>query len=245
MAKGRKNGCPVNVKNWLISIYDVATSKYVRIFGLESMSNSTDSDTEDGSADTDVWAEPYVTKRSGSVSLEGREVVVESTGVKDEGQELLDSYVNLSGCDADATLKFVDPYGHAWEADYIVTSREVSADNSGTTISWELEQVGEADVLPYVAVTAVAVEAADAPITTLALETGDPATILTVDFTPATASNRRFKVTNSKRKVVSIGNITENGFSVTPVSVGTSTITVTSVNGDKTASVAVTVTAPA
>lgn len=57
MAKGRKNGCPVNIKNWLIYILDVATNEFVRIFGLNSLTRSTDSETEDGSADTETWSE--------------------------------------------------------------------------------------------------------------------------------------------------------------------------------------------
>ena len=89
MAKGRKNGCPVNIKNWLIYILDVATNEFVRIFGLNSLTRSTDSETEDGSADTETWSEPYVTKRSGSLTLEGKEVVVESTGDNDPGQAVM------------------------------------------------------------------------------------------------------------------------------------------------------------
>jgi len=98
--KGRKNGCPVNIKNWLVFILDVATQEYVRIYGLNSLNRGIDSETEDGSADTDVWAEPYVTKRSGSISLEGKKVVVEATGENDPGQDMLNSYAEAAGCDA-------------------------------------------------------------------------------------------------------------------------------------------------
>ena len=34
--KGRKNGCPVNIRNWVVSILDVATQQFVRIYGLTS-----------------------------------------------------------------------------------------------------------------------------------------------------------------------------------------------------------------
>ncbi|HAM16529.1 MAG TPA: hypothetical protein DCP91_11875, partial [Eggerthellaceae bacterium] len=66
MAKGRKNGCPVNIKNWIVEIMDPSDSEFVRIYGLNSLTATVDSETEDGSASTDVWAEPYVSKRSAS-----------------------------------------------------------------------------------------------------------------------------------------------------------------------------------
>jgi len=241
--KGRKNGCPVNIKNWLVYILDVATQEYVRIFGLNSLNRGIDSETEDGSADTDVWAEPYVTKRSGSISLEGKKVVVEATGENDAGQEMLNSYAEAAGCDADATLKFVDPYGHAWVGDYIVTSREESADDSGETLSWDLEQVGEIEVLPYVHVQSVAFKVDAAAATELELTVGDAPKIVSVAFTPDTASNRRFRVTNSKRSVCTVGNVTDEGFTVTPVSAGTATIKVTTASGAKDATLTVTVSA--
>ena len=243
MAKGRKNGCPVNIKNWLIYILDVATNEFVRIFGLNSLTRSTDSETEDGSADTETWSEPYVTKHSGSLTLEGKEVVVESTGDNDPGQELLNSYAEAAGCDADATLKVVDPYGHAWVGDYIVTGKETSSDDSGTTLSWDLEQVGEVEVLPYVQVTDVTLKDDSTDVTTLALTEGGTPKIITVAFAPEGASNKRFKVTNNKRSVVSVSNITEDGFTITPMAVGTATIAVTTANGGKRATLAVTVSA--
>ena len=243
MAKGRKRGCPVSVRDWLIYILNPADSEFVRIYGLTSMTHTVDGDTEDGSADTEDWAEPYVTKRNGSLTLEGNEVVEASTGTLDEGQELLDSYANATGCDGDATLKLVDPYGHAIIADFVVTSREISADDSGNTKSWDLEQVGEAEAQAYVQVVSIALKDGDTSASTLALTMGGAAKIITVAFTPADASNQRFRVTNTKRSVCAVSNITSEGFTVTPTGVGTSTITVTTVNGGKTASLAVTVTA--
>lgn len=240
--KGRKKGCPVNVRNWLIYILDVATNEFVRIYGLNSMTRNTDSDTEDGSADTDVWEEPYVTKRKGTVSLKGKEVVVESTGETDRGQELLNEYSEASGCDGDATLKFVDPYGHAWIGDYIITGSEQSAETDESSISWDLSQVGEVEVLPYVNASSIALKDGDDSAASLSMAVGDAGKIITVDFTPANTSNKRFKVSNSNRKVAAVGNVTEDGFTVTPLSAGTSTITVVSINGAKTASIALTVT---
>ncbi|MBQ6372972.1 MAG: Ig-like domain-containing protein [Clostridia bacterium] len=74
---------------------------------------------------------------------------------------------------------------------------------------------------------------------------GGSAKIITVDFTPATSSNKRFRVANSNRKVATVSNITETGFTITPVGVGSTTITVTTVNGGKTATVTVSVSAGA
>ena len=242
--KGRKKGCPVNIRNWLIEIMDVATNAFVRIYGLTSLTNTIDSNTEDGSAETDVWEEPYVTKRNGKISLEGDEVVNESTGAIDEGQEILNSYAELSGCDADATLRFTDPYGHCWVGDYIVTSHEKSSDTDGSSESWDLAQVGEIEVQPYVSVSSVALKDGNTALEgTLSIVEGSAAKIISVDFTPSTSSNKRFKVSNTKRSVATVSNITENGFTITPISVGTTTITVTTVNGAKTVTLAVTVTA--
>ncbi|MBR6982134.1 MAG: hypothetical protein IKH75_01150 [Ruminococcus sp.] len=241
--KGRKNGCPVNIRNWLIYILDVATQEFVRIYGLTSMNREISSSTEDGSADTDTWEEPYVTKRSGSVSLEGKEVVDALTGESDPGQEILNSYADSVGCDGDATLKFIDPYGHAWIGDYIIGSRKQTADDSSTSLSWDLSQVGEVEVLPYVQVSGVALKDGDNTITSLTFDEGDPAKIVTVAFTPDNASNKRFKVSNKKRSVATVGNVTENGFTITPVAVGETVIAVNTVNGGKTATINVTVNA--
>ena len=83
--KGRKNGCPVNIRNWVVSILDVATQQFVRIYGLTSLTRTIEGETEDGSADTDIWAEPYITKRSSSCDLEGDKKVIEATGEVDPG----------------------------------------------------------------------------------------------------------------------------------------------------------------
>ena len=246
MARGRKNGCPVNIKNWIVEILDPSNDEFVRIYGLNSLSASVDSETEDGSSSTDIWAEPYVTKRSATSSLEAKKVVNELTGVEDEGQALLNYYAEQAGCDADATLRFTDAYGHQWVADYIVTSREDSVDDTGDTLSWDLEQVGEAEVLAYVHVVSVAMKDGDTAIgSTLSMAVGATPKIVTVDFTPATSSNKRFRVTNSKRSVATVSNVTDAGFTITPVAAGTTNITVTSVEGEKTATLALTVTASA
>lgn len=241
--KGRKNGCPVNIRNWVVSILDVATQQFVRIYGLTSLTRTIEGETEDGSADTDIWAEPYITKRSSSCDLEGDKKVVESTGEVDPGQEMLNEYAEMSGCDSDCTLKFVDPYGHGWIADYVVTSAEESSDDSDNSVTWSLEQVGEAEPIQYVQVKAIAAKSGGTAAATLEMKVGDSPKLIDVEFTPENASNQRFRVTNNKRSVVQVSDITESGSTLTAVGEGTANIVITSVNGAKTASIAVTVTA--
>lgn len=244
MAKGRKRGCPVNITNWLVEIEDktAVSETWVRIYGLESLTYSTDGDTEDASATTDRWQEPYVNKRSGSASLEGKPIVDETTGTKDAGQALLTEYAELTGCDGDATLRFTDPYGHRFVADFVVTNHELSADDTEVTESWDLEQVGEAESLPYIAVTAISVKVNDTVVTTLEMAVGDAAKTAVLAFTPTDASNRRFKVKSSKMSVVKISDVTSDGFTINAVGAGTANIVVSSVNGTSSATVAVTIT---
>lgn len=247
MAKGRKNGCPTNIRDWLVYIQDKSqvSETWVRIYGLDSLTYTKNSETEDGKAATDVWAEPYITSRSATLTLEGKPIVNSSTGLPDNGQDMLDMYAENSGCDADATIKFVDPYGHTIVGDYIVTSTSRGATETENTVSWDLELVGEPESQPYVQVSSVAIKNGANVITTLAIETDDTPVALTVALTPANASNTRFRVNCSNRSIVGITAVTETGFTVNPLTAGTATVTVTTMNGNKTASVAVTVSNPA
>ena len=244
MAKGRKNSCPTNIRNWGIFIQDKSqvTETWIRIKGLEEMTHGTDSDTEDGSAATDLWEEPYVTKRSGSLTLSGKPKVDAATGEVDPGQAMLDDYATSGVCDDDATLKIVDPYGTAIVMDAIVTGNEVSSDEDEDTKSWDLEQVGEIETLPYVQLTSISLKDGNSAVTNLSLAVGATPKIITIVFKPATASNQRFRISSGNKKVASVSNITDDSFTVTPLSAGTSKIVVTSVNGARTAILNVTVT---
>lgn len=245
MAKGRKNGCPVNIRDWSIFIQDKTqvSETWVRIKGLEELTMNTDADTEDGSATTDLWEEPYVTKRNGSLSLSGKHLVTASTGVQDAGQALLDAYATNGVCDEDATLKMIDPYGMAIVADYIVTGTELSSDEDGDEKSWDLEQVGEAENLAYVQVSGVTLKDNTTTVTTLSIAIGATPKIITIAVAPEGASNKRFKISNNNKRVAAVSNVTDNSFTVTPVSAGTCNIAVTTINGAQTAALAVTVTA--
>lgn len=244
MAKGRKNSCPTNIRNWGIFIQDKSqvSETWIRIKGLEEMTRSTDSDTEDGSAATDLWEEPYVSKRSGSLTLSGKPKVDASTGEVDPGQAMLDDYATSGVCDDDATLKIVDPYGTAIVGDFIVTGNEVSSDEDEDTKNWDLEQVGDVDTLPYVQLASISLKDGNSAITTLSIAVGATPKIITIVFNPATASNQRFRISSGNKKVASVSNITDDSFTVTPLSAGTSKIVVTSVNGARTAILNVTVT---
>lgn len=244
MAKGRKNSCPTNIRNWSIFIQDKSQAEetWIRIKGLEELTRSTDSDTEDGSAATDLWEEPYVSKRSGSLSLSGKPLVDAATGEVDPGQAMLDDYATSGVCDDDATLKIVDPYGTSIVMDAIVTGTEVSSDEDEDTKSWDLEQVGDIETLPYVQLSGISMKDGSSAVTTLSMQVGDAAKIISIAFTPENASNQRFRISNGNKRVATVGNITEDSFTVTPVSAGTAKIIVTSVNNARQATLTVTVT---
>ena len=241
--KGRKNGCPTNIRDWSIFIQDKTqvNETWIRIKGLTQMTRSTDADTEDGSAATDSHEEPYVTKRSGSLTIEGRPIVDAVTGDRDAGQSMLNDYAEEVGCDGDCTIKIVDPYGAATVADYIVTSTEDSSDETEDTVSWDLEQVGEAERLVYVQMTSVSLKDGNEAASAIALTVGGSPKTITVVFNPDNASNQRYRVATSNKRRVAISNITENSFVLNAMSAGTATVTVTTVNNTKTASLTVTV----
>ena len=241
--KGRKNGCPTNIRDWSIFIQDKTqvNETWIRIKGLTQMTRGTDADTEDGSAATDSHEEPYVTKRSGSLTIEGRPIVDAVTGDRDAGQSMLNDYAEEVGCDGDCTIKIVDPYGAATVADYIVTSTEDSSDETEDSVSWDLEQVGEAERLVYVQMTSVSLKDGNDAASEIALTVGGTPKTITVVFNPENASNQRYRVATSNKRRVAISNITENSFVLNAMSAGTATVTVTTVNNTKTASLAITV----
>ena len=237
--RGRKNGCPTNIRDWQISILDkgwTASERWVRIRGLRVMSRTSDSETADGSAATDLWAEPYVTKRTATLKLSGKTVANAATGEKDEGQVMLDAYAAACGCAGDATIKFVDPYGHAMATDFVVTGTGQEANDTAYDVNWELKQVGEAETLPYVPVSAVSVSPA-----TLSMQAGGGSRQVNVSFTPENASNQRFRVSVTGRQYAQVSDVTEAGFTVTALMPGTATVTVTSLNGQEIAQATVNV----
>ena len=238
MARGRKRGCPVTIKNWIIEIFDVSADEWVRIYGLTSMNRSVSGDTGDGSSDTDNWEEPYITKRSGELSLEGEYIEDEASGERDRGQDLLNWYAHATGCENDASLRMTDPYGHIMVGDFVVTSAKDDWDSEEAKCSWDLEQVGECEYPPYIHVADLTIEDpahAGTAVTDLNMKVGDPARLLKVVFNPANASNQRFRVYNSRQAFARITDVTDNTVTVQPVSEGTTILKFTSVNQVKTA----------
>ena len=237
--RGRKRGCPVNIRDWAIEIKDPATDEWVRIRGLQSMTRDVSGDTNDGSSDTDLWEEPYITKRSSTLKLEAEIVEDEATGSRDHGQELLDMYADLGDCMEDVTLRLTDPYGHQVVADYVVTGQSGEWDGEEASTSWDLEQVGEAEYPAYVHVEKVALMEGEKEATAITFQAGDPGRLLEVVFTPANASNQRYKVLNSRRGVARVVDRTEGGFTVLPIAPGETTIRVESINNGREATVKV------
>ena len=173
--------------------------------------------------------------------MEGRPVVDAASGAVDRGQELLNEYGHLTRCDADALIRFADPYGHALEAYYQITARSVNSSKDGDKASWDLEMVGESEPLPYIQVTGISIISLGEEPETIELDINDAPRLLQVVFAPENASNKRYSIIAGGR-VVRVGNITDGGFTIAPLKVGEGTIKVTSINNGFSASVAVEVT---
>ena len=227
--KGRKNNCPTNIRDWQVSIWHPFELRWVRIRGLNSLTYALDSDTEDGSTADEDWEEPYVTKRKAKLSLEGKPVLDAATGAADEGQDLLNEYGRMTRCDADVIIRFSDPWGHTLEAYYQVTSHEISSDKSGDKVSWDLEMVGESESLPYVQVSGISIVSLDTEPETIEMDINDAPRLILVAFTPENASNKRYSI-KAGGQVVRVGSITDAGFTIAPLKVGTATIRITSIN---------------
>ena len=238
----RKNGCPFNIRNWQVDIKSRASTKlkelWLRIKGLNSLDYGIEGETEDGSSAESLWGEPYVNKRNGSLSLEGKPATDAVTGAQDPGQAELDYYATQGGCDGDATIRLADPYGRATEMEVVVTSKSRSADDTGETVSWDMEMVGEPRELPYVQVSGVSTE----PASTADVKIGESKTV-TVTITPATASNQKFSVASADTSKVKVQNIDGMNFDIVGVAKTTEAVNVVvrTMNNSKEAVIAVTV----
>ena len=238
----RRNGCPTSVREWMIDIMSRASTpadpQWIRVKGLNSITVSNDADTEDGSSADNLYGEPYVTKRNGSLSIEGKPSVDRVTGAKDPGQEELDYFMTVGGCEGDARIRIVDNVGHAEIWDVIVVSKETGADETSETISWELERVGEPEKVPYVQVSGV--ETTPAGATTV---TAGQVQSVTVAFTPANASNQKYSAASEDTTKVKVENVDGLTFDIVGVAATTTPVKVVvrSMNNAKVAEIAVTV----
>lgn len=239
----RKNGCPTNIRDWQVDVMSRASTTadpvWIRVKGLTSLTPSRDADTEDNSSADSLWSEPYVTKRSGSVALEGKPVYDRVSGAHDPGQAELDYLATVGGCDGDGRIRIVDPCGHSEILDVIVTSAERSVDESSETISWDMEIVGEPEMEPYVQVSNVTTDAGS----NVSIAVGATKTV-NVTFTPTTASNQKYSVASADTTKVKVDNIDGLSFDIIGVAATTSAVNVVvkTINNAKTVSIPVTVT---
>lgn len=240
----RKNGCPTSIRDWIVEIMSrVSTDdnpEWIRIKGLNSLNVSNSADTEDGSSADSLYSEPYATKRSGSISLEGRPIADKVTGARDRGQDELDYYLTVGGCDGDARLRIVDNTGHAEIWDVIVTGKENGADETSETVSWDLERVGAPENEPYVQVTNVTTE----PASAVSIVAGQVETV-SVSFTPSNASNQKYSVASADTSKVRVENVDGLTFDLVGVAATNTPVTVQikTMNNAKVTTIAVTVTA--
>ena len=245
----RKNGCPTNIRDWQVDILNRATTienpTWIRIKGLDSLDYSIEGDTEDGSAADQLWSEPYVSKRNGSFTLEGKPVVDQASGAQDPGQAELDYYATVGGCEGDATLRLADAYGHKTIMNVVVTSSGRSADDSSETRSWDMEIVGEPSEEAYVQATGIAVKVgSDTASSTATASVAVGATqACAVVFTPTDSSNQRYRIGSADTSKAKVANIDGLNFDIIGVAATTSVvINVRSINNNRTATVTVTVT---
>ena len=245
----RKNGCPFSVRDWSIDIRSRTSTNdapiWIPIKGLLNMTKGESADTEDGSSAQDAYGEPYATKWNSSVSLEVKPIYDPVTGSRDPGQVEMESYKGKTGCDGDMRLRIADPIGNVALVDTVLTSVENGADETSTTLSYEMEGVGEPEIPPYVQMSGVDLEdSTNAPVSTLAMTVNTTKTI-TVVPTPANASNQKYGVASadeSKVRVVNKDGMHFDVLSLAPTSTPVNVV-VRTVNNSLTATIAVTVTA--
>ena len=231
----------MSVREWAVEILSRAATKmepkWIPVRGLSAITLTLEAETEDGSAADSLWAEPYVVKRSGKLSIEGRPVSDSATGTPDPGQAELAYFASLGGCAGDATLRLTDPYGRSQIIDLVVTDTETSGEDGGEKISWECEIVGAPEEQPYVQLESIA--PAESEISLAVNETRRVA----LSFTPENASNRRYSAASENAHYVRVGAVEDAGFDVTGVmKTGAPVIIrIRSMNNALAASVAVTV----
>lgn len=233
--RSRKKGCPVSARDWVIEAKLKSTEGFTRVQGVSSISRSVSSDTDDGSVRAAGWTEPYVSKRNVSLSLEGQTVVDPATEEEDPGQTILNQAALLLGCDGDITLRLTDAYGHATQADYIVTGRELGADESEGSVSWSLEQVGAAENLEYIQVSGITLQESLpggwTDVTEIVFDIADAARLFRVAFAPENASNQRYRLRARGGGVVAVTDIDADCFRLRPLRTGEADVIAVSVNG--------------
>lgn len=241
----RKSGCPFNIRDYSVKIENKVTDVEVPVKGLNSMSVDVDADTDDGKTGDAVWAEMFIKGRSVSGSLSGRPIVDRTTGTRDPGQALMHKAAyNSGGCDNDQTLIIADAIGRAVKYDCVITTESVSADEDGEEISWDWEGVGKPEEQAYVQVTGVGFKDGSTAATSASVAVGSTKE-LAVAFTPANASNQRYSYSIDDESVATLHAIDGANISIRGVSVGSTKLTVKTMNNNKTAELTISVSASA
>ena len=239
----RKSGCPFNIRDYSVKIENKVTDDFVPVKGLNSLSLSVEADTDDGKTGDAVWAEQYIKGRSVSGSLSGRPIVDRVTGTRDPGQALMKrAAYNSGGCDNDQTLLIADAIGRAVQYDCVITSESIDTDEDGEEISWDFEGVGEPVEVPYVQLTAVAFKDGNTEASTVSVVVGNTKEIV-VAFTPTKASNTRYSYSIEDESIAAIAAIDGANISIRGVAAGSTTLTIKTMNNNKTAELAITVSA--
>ena len=239
----RKSGCPFNIRDYSVKIENKVTDDFVPVKGLNSLSLSVEADTDDGKTGDAVWAEQYIKGRSVSGSLSGRPIVDRVTGTRDPGQALMKrAAYNSGGCDNDQTLLIADAIGRAVQYDCVITSESIDTDEDGEEISWDFEGVGEPVEVPYVQLTAVAFKDGNTEASTVSVVVGNTKEIV-VAFTPTNASNTRYSYSIEDESIAAIAAIDGANISIRGVAAGSTTLTIKTMNNNKTAELAITVSA--
>ena len=144
------------------------------------------------------------------------------------------------GCDNDQTIIIADAVGRAVRYDCIITTESVSADEDGEEISWDWEGVGKPEELPYVQITSVGFTDGDEDATSATVTVGNSKE-LKVSFTPENASNTRYAYFIEDESIAVMGAIDGPNISIRGVSAGSTKLTIKTMNNNKTADLAITV----
>ncbi len=233
----RKSGCPFTVRDYSIKIENKVTDEAVPVKGLSEMSVDVEAETEDGRAGDALWSEMFVKSRAVSGSLSGRPIYDRVTGVRDPGQALLHrAALSGGGCDNDQTLIIADAIGRAVKYDCVLTKETNAADEDGETIEWEFEGVGEPEELDYVQASEIAFAEGESA----SMRVGETKEF-NVQFTPESASNRRFSYSIADEGVAALNAIDGPKLSIRAVGEGETRLTVKSMNNNLTATLTITV----
>lgn len=130
--------------------------------------------------------------------------------------------------------------GKVVKYDCVVIKEGISADEDGEEISWDWEGVGKPEELTYVQAAKVAFKDGAVDATTITVPVGATKEI-TVGFTPEDASNQRYSYSFADEAIATLNAINGLNISLRGVSVGSTTLTIKSMNNNLVATLDITV----